>query len=200
MKWHDSSAMVLVALLASGCSSSMKVAPDVMDMSKGMSEQQAREVVAQMLTPRAKDSNPAHWGICKLTHKVSVDYQKGADVQLDNVGVGFNALRRERKVTAAAFGAAAATTLVTGYAPVSVGEYAYTPFRDVRRFDNIASIRIKEPSKLNSICFPDDGQSEVLVQEKSGMGDWYVALIPTENKGRFIAAWLRIKPDLKLVE
>lgn len=200
MKRHVSSFMlVLVALFISGCSSTMKVAPGVMDMSKQMTQKEATQILVENLAPRAKGDKAAYWGICKLAPlKVEVDYRKGADVKVDNEGISFNVLQQERKITAGAVGAAVATTLVTGIAVVSP-DYEYTPFREVRRFGDISTIRINEGG-WNTICFPDKGQSEVLVRESTSLTRWYVALIPTAEKDRFIAAWLRLKPGVEITD
>jgi len=151
-----------------------------------MSEQEAMIVLQNMLTVRdinndaANHSGSGYWGLCN-SGGFTIATADGAGVTVTQEGVSLSAHKLGR------------------FAPSEGGKELSQeiPYREELRFANISSIKLGEPGLLSQSCARREGQSEVFVRETSVR--WYALLIPTSQKEQFIAAMLRLKPDVNFV-
>lgn len=191
-------AVAVTVMLGSGCSTAYKPTQKVTAMSNEMSEKQAIEVLYRLMLPRDHKGQPTkHFvvghvglGMCKA-YGFSLDDKKGADFTVTNKEISFNAARAGKLLSTTTQGHITNATGMT-----VTRQYERVPYREHLRFDQIGSISIREPGLLSTACGRQEGQLEVYISES--MKRWYSVLIPTSEKERFIAAWLRLRPDIKI--
>jgi hypothetical protein len=193
-------AVAVTVMLGSGCSTTYKPTQRVTAMSNEMSEKQAVEVLYRLMLPRNHGGQPTrHFvvghvglGICKA-YEFSLDDQKGSDFTVTNKEISFNAAKAGKLLSSTTQGNVTSATGMT-----VTRRYERVAYREHLRFDQIGSISIREPGLLSTTCGRQEGQLEVYISES--MKRWYSVLIPTPEKERFIAAWLRLRPDIKIKE
>lgn len=191
---------VLATLMIAGCATPFKPSPYTTAMARNMSEQEATDLIHGLLRPRNLNGIPARTfitgyiglGLCKAG-QLSLDENKGVDLRVTTQEISFNAVRTGGLVKSTQQGRISSLSGMT-----SISQYEHIPYREQLRFDKIEEVTVHEPSVLRTLCNRQNGQSEVVIRES--MTHWYVALIPTGEKERFMAALLRLRPDITLTD
>jgi len=191
-------AAILATILFTGCASQPKPLPHVAALYDAMSKDQAAQVIQGLLPPRNSYGNPTRTfitghiglGMCRASH-LSLDESKGPGIQVTTQEISFNAARSGALVKSTQPGKIVSITGAT-----AINQYSNVSYREHLRFDNIQSVKINEPRLLRTKCGRQNGQSEVVIYDSSSR--WYAVLIPTEEKERFIAAMMRLRPGVTL--
>ena len=188
----------VLMFFAAGCSTAYKPGQNVMAMTAAMSEEEARQVLHRLMLPRDEAGKPvtktsaAYAGICKA-YPFQLDELEGPELRVTRGEVSLNAVRKGKLLKTETRGT------VTSATGMSMTHYfERVPYREHLRFDKLKSIKVHEPGTLGASCGREEGQTEAFISE--AFTRWYIVLIPTAEKERFIAAWLRLKPDLKLTQ
>lgn len=184
---------LITASIIVGCTTAPKQSPHVTALLNDMNEVQAAKELHKLLPPRNHHGNLTRTfitghiglGLCKA-NQFSLDDQMPLDLQVSTEAISFNAVRME----------APARSTPQGIMPGVSGaaaplRYNRIPYREQLRFDNIKSATVTETRLLRTVCGRQKGQTEVIIHEAAR---WYAALIPTDEKDRFIAALMRLSP------
>ncbi len=191
-------AILTTAITLQGCASAPTLSPKVTAMAKNMTESQAIEVLRELTQPRNYNGNPSRTfitgyiglGLCNA-NQFSPDEERGLELQVTKDEISFNAIRTGNLVRSTSEGRISSATDMT-----TVTQYQHIPYREHLKFGKIESAMVYEPRLLRTICNRQNNQSEVVIHESSSL--WYAALIPTSDKELFMAALLRLKPDLNI--
>lgn len=191
--------VVLLSIVIGGCASTFKPSQNTIVMMNDMDTLQASEEIYSLMRPRNLNGNLSRsfitghigLGLCKASH-LSLNEDKGPDLQVTHESISFNAVKTGALVRSTQQGRISSASGMS-----SINQYQKIPYRETFRFDKIDSVTIHEPSVLRTVCGRQKGQTEVVVRESQKR--WYVALIPTEGKDRFIAALLRLRPDVLIL-
>jgi hypothetical protein len=189
------SGALMTMLFIIGCANTPKVSPNVTAILNDMSELQAAEVIQRNLQPRTLNGNQTRTyitghiglGLCKA-NQFSLDEERWPDLQVTAEEISFNAVRAGTSVSTPQ-GKISSATGVT-----SVHRSDRIAYREHLRFDKIESVSLIETRLLRTLCGRQNGQSELFVRETTGR--WYAALIPTAEKDYFVAAVMRLRPDI----
>lgn len=181
-----------------GCSTTYKPNPNIVSLSAGMSEAEAQQVLYRLMLPQDKAGKPvkstfvAYAGICN-SNPFSADDRDGLDLKVTRDAVSFNAVKKGKLLKTESRGT------VTSAGGMTMKHYfERVPYREHLPFANIKSVKIHEPGLLGTACGRKEGQSEIAIRES--LTRWYAVLIPTAEKERFIAAWLRLHPGAKITD
>jgi hypothetical protein len=186
---------VLTTLLVVGCTTTPKVSSNVTAILNDMSELQAAQELQRLLPPRNLNGNHTRTfitghiglGLCRA-NQFSLDEERWLDLQVTTEEISFYAVRMGTAVSTPQGTIPSATGLT------SVHRSDRIPYREHLLFDKIESVTVLETRLLRTVCGRQNGQSEVIVRETTGR--WYAALIPTEEKDRFVASIMRLRPGI----
>jgi len=179
--------LVTLCMVMVGCSTAYKPNENVKTMTSRMTEQDAMATLQKMLVVRDINGNMVndilgyYWGLCN-SNGFLIEGSNGAGVKVTRDGISVTAYKRGELIK---------TDGTFNY-------YKKIPYREDLRFTNIRTVHMSEPGLMSQTCARKDGQTEVIVRET--FVRWYGVLIPTTEKNLFVAALLRLKPDVEINE
>lgn len=190
--------VVLMATVIAGCTTTPKVAPGVTALLKDMDELQATQVLHRLLPPRNFNEHPTRTfitghiglGLCKAS-QFSLNEETWPDLQVTRDEISFNAVKSGVLLKSTPHG-----KIPSGAGVSTINQYARISYREHLRFDKIESATVYEPNVLRTVCGRQKGQSEVIVHESATR--WYAILIPAGEKDRFMAAMIRLSPEVSI--